>query len=394
MSPNKAASADQAEREANSGIRGRSARRMIRIARVVVAVGLLSALLLHIGWRDVAAAFGRLTWWWVPCLFAITLFGLFLQSLRWKLFLDTHRIDASTLELFKKYWVSRFFNNFLPGQAGGDASRVLYDWKRSVKKTELASSVIMDRAVGLLGLCLVGAIAGFAHLDLVADVGLGVWPWFAAASAIALLLFLTWRRPTNWAQHATRFLPGRLLRSSAAGVLRDLGRSTEHRGPMVAGVALSGAFYLVAALQAYVAYHAFGVEVPLAGVLLIVPLVALIMAVPISVNGWGVAEVVKVLLYAQLGVAEADALSVALFGRFMLTAVGFMGGLIYLLAPDRAATPYRESGVALPRSATSHLRQARAEDEQGHTNPPDRQRAGARDGMALCARRRHGLASP
>lgn len=317
---------------------------MLKIARVVVAVALLSALLLHVGWTDVADAFGRLAWWWVPSLFAITLVGLLLQALRWKLFLSIHRIPASTFDLFKKYWVSRFFNNFLPGQAGGDASRVFYGWERSVKKTELASTVIMDRAVGLLGLCLVGAIAGFGQLDMVRSVGLGAWPWLAAVGAVALLLLTTLRMPAIWAGNATRFLPGRMLRSNIAGVLRDLALHTEHRGSVVAGVALSAAFYMVAALQAYVAYYAFGVEVPFAGVMLIVPLVALIMAVPISVNGWGVAEVVKVVLYAQLGVAEADALSVALFGRLMLMAVGCMGGLIYLLSPGRP-TASRRGGV-------------------------------------------------
>ena len=336
---------DQTMPDASNGRHSRSGRlTMIRIARVVVAVALLSALLLHIGWRDVANAFVGLAWWCIPGLFAIALFGLFLQSLRWRLFLATHRIDDSPLRLFQKYWVSRFFNNFLPGQAGGDASRIFYGWERSVKKTELASSVIMDRVVGLLGLCLVGATASFTHLDMVRNVGLGLWPWLAAAGTVALLLLTTLRAPTIWALHATRLLPGRMLRSNVAGVLRDLALHTERRGSVMAGIALSAAFYMVAVLQAYVAYHAFGVDVPLAGVLVIVPLVALIMAVPISVNGWGVAELVKVVLYAQLGVAQADALSVALLGRIMLTAIGGMGGVIYLLSPGRPTGPRRDRG--------------------------------------------------
>jgi glycosyltransferase 2 family protein len=328
--------------EANEGLRTMAGRRtMITIARVIVAGTLLLALLFHIGWRDIVMAFGALAWWWIPGLFAIALFGLFIQSLRWKLFLGTHRIDASMLRLFKKYWVSRFFNNFLPGQAGGDASRIFYDWERSIKKTQLASSVIMDRVVGLLGLCLVAAIAGFTHLDMVRNVGLGLWPWFAGFGACALFLLATLRAPAVWAQRATAFLPGRMLRSNASGVLRDLALHTDHRGLVLAGVALSAAFYMVAALQAYIAYRAFGVDIPFAGVMVIVPLVALIMAVPISVNGWGVAEVVKVVLYVQLGATEAEALSVALLGRAMLVAIGAMGGLIYLLSPTRTSGKQR-----------------------------------------------------
>ncbi|MEM7025018.1 MAG: lysylphosphatidylglycerol synthase transmembrane domain-containing protein [Pseudomonadota bacterium] len=318
------------------------------MARILIAVVLLTGLLLHVGWQSVVEAFSSLDWWWLPALYAIALLGVLVQSLRWKVFLKTHDIRASTFDLFKKFWVSRFFNNFLPGQAGGDASRILFGWQKSVKKTELASSVIMDRVAGLSGLCLVATIAGVTHLQLVRDAGLGPWIWLAAGGAVGLLALVMFRAPLRWARNAAGCLPGQKLSSTVAGVLRDLSLHRVHRGSIARGVALGAVFYVVSAAQAYIAYRAFGVEVPIGAVLVIVPLVALIMAIPISINGWGVAEVVKVLLYAQFGVPEAAALSVALLGRMMLISISALGGLIYLSSEVSTPEHWRRARSWLP----------------------------------------------
>ncbi len=310
-------------------------RMVVKALKLAAGIILLTVLVLQIGWQDIANSLASLAWWWIPGLVLVRLCGLFLPSLRWGLFLRSHGIHASTLRLFKQFWVSRFFNNFLPGQAGGDVSRIFYGWDRTVEKSKLTSSVIMDRVVGLLGLCLTAAVAGFARYDLVSQAGLAVWPWCAAAGAALLLVLTTSRAPTLWAQHATRWLPFRSLRRAAAGLLRDLAVHRGHKRTLLAGIALSVGFYVVAALHAYLAFLAFGIEVPFAAVLVIVPLMAAIMAVPISVNGWGVTELATVMLYAQLGVAASDAFSVALLGRLTLTLIGAMGGLIFLCSSRR-----------------------------------------------------------
>jgi hypothetical protein len=315
--------------------KGGRRRLVLRSLKAAIAVVLLAVLVLRIGWQDIASSFASLAWWWIPGLVAVRLVGLFLQSLRWKLYLGSHGIEASPFRLFRYSWVSRFFSNFLPGQTGGDLSRVLYGWDETVKKSKLASSVIMDRVVGFLGLLLVAAVAGLTHLDLVEQVNLGLWPWAAAAGALVLTVLITMRAPTIWAQHLARLVPGAALRSKVAGVLRDLAVHNEHWDRLLGGVLLSAGFYVVAAVHTWLAFLAFGVHLDFVGVLVVVPLVTMIMAVPITVNGWGVAEAVKVVLYVQLGATGAEAFAVALLGRFTLTLIGATGGVIYLLTPGR-----------------------------------------------------------
>jgi glycosyltransferase 2 family protein len=309
-----------------------SARRQFFItsARVGLACALLFILLSRVEWRDLVHAFANLDWWWIPILLSIRIVALFVQSQRWRLFLADHGIAASNARLFKSYWIARFFNNFLPGQLGGDAYRVLYGLDPGVSKAEVASSVVAERIAGLIGLMSVAAIGGWASFSLIRASGLGFLPITATAMAVGLLIIAV--RPTLASGLAglARALPvsrlSRLLRRLAGALLVHV----EQRATLVAGIALSACFYALLAFENFLALRAFGVPIDLVSVFVVAPTIILIMGLPITINGWGTAEMASVLLYTQLGVAEADALSMALLTRINFVLMGGIGGLLYL----------------------------------------------------------------
>ena len=72
-------------------------------------------------------------------------------------------------------------------------------------------------------------------------------------------------------------------------------------------------------------------EVSLGSVFLISTLTSIVCLLPISVNGWGVYEGAFVLLFTQVGVGSAGALSVALLGRVVGTLVSSVGGVLYMI---------------------------------------------------------------
>jgi glycosyltransferase 2 family protein len=313
--------------------------RALQVTRVAVAGALLAGLFAAVGLQPVVEAFGALAWWWIPILLSIRIVALFVQSQRWRLFLADHRIRASSARLFKSCWIARFFNNFLPGQLGGDAWRVLYGLDPGVNRAEVASSVVVERIVGLIGLMSIAAVGGWASFQLMRVAGLGLLPMAAAVMAIGLFVIAI--RPTlaTWLAAVARALPisrlGRLLARLAGALLVHVGRRTT----LLAGIALSAGFYALLAFESFLALRAFGVEIDLASVLVVAPTIALVMSLPITINGWGTAEAASVLLYTQLGVAEADALSMALLTRVNALLMGGMGGLLYLWQGWRARAP-------------------------------------------------------
>ena len=319
-----------------------SARRRLLVtsARIGLALGLLTILFSRVGWHDVVEAFASLAWWWIPVLISIRILALFVQSQRWRLFLADQRIRPSGARLFRSYWIARFFNNFLPGQLGGDAYRVLYGLDPGVSRTQIASSVVAERIAGLIGLMSIAAAGGWAGYQLMRASGLGLLPMAATAMAIGLLVIAI--RPTLATSLAglARALPvsrvSHLLAHLASALLAHVGQ----RATLVAGIVLSAIFYALLAFESFLALRAFGVEIDPASVLVVAPTIALIMSMPITINGWGTAEVASVFLYTQFGVAETDALSMALLTRLNFLLMGGMGGLLYLWqswhAPARA----------------------------------------------------------
>jgi glycosyltransferase 2 family protein len=318
-------------------------RALLQVMRLTIAVALLVGLFTAIGFRAVVETLSALAWWWIPIVLTMRIAGLFVQSQRWRVFLADQRIRAPAGRLLGSYWIACFFNNFLPGQLGGDVYRVLYGLDPGVSRAQVASSVVVERIAGLIGLAAVAAAGGWASFRLVDAAGLGFLPLAAFAMAIALLIVAL--RPTlaTWLARVARALPisrlNQLLARLASALLAHVGQ----RLTLVAGIILSALFYFLFACESFLALRALGVEIDLAAVLVVAPSVALITNLPITINGWGTAEAASVLLYTQFGVAEADALSMALLTRLNFLLMGGMGGLLYLCrswqAPARADRP-------------------------------------------------------
>jgi uncharacterized membrane protein YbhN (UPF0104 family) len=266
---------------------------------------------------------------------------MFVQSQRWRLFLATHRIRAPSAQLFRSYWIARFFNNFLPGQLGGDLYRVLYGLDSGVSRAQVASSVVVERIAGLIGLTLVAAIGGCVGLQLMRASGLGFLPIVATAAAVALITLAVTPTMANCMAGLAHALPISRAGDVLARLADDLLAYVGQHITLLKGILLSAVFYGMVAFESFVAFHALGVDVDLASVLVISPIIALIISLPITVGGWGTAEAASVLLYTQVGVSGADALSIALLARVNFMLMCGMGGLLYAWQSRQARSEAR-----------------------------------------------------
>ena len=250
--------------------------------------------------------------------------------MRWKILLRAQGLSLPIALLFKRIWRARFVSNFSPGQTGGDLFRVFGPWEIPLKKTAVGTSVAYDRYTGLIGLLVALALTGLVEYNLAKELGLELLPIFAVFGAALLLLAVVTRRPLLWARWLVARVPVRKARSVAQGVLRSMLLYVDRKGTTLNAVAISVAFRLVAAIGSYFLFLALGVDISFETVLLISLLAHAIFLVPISINGWGLREGAFVLLYTQVGVGSAEALSVALLDRVLEAAMSSPGALLYL----------------------------------------------------------------
>lgn len=246
--------------------------------------------------------------------------GTLVRGRRWRALVSGlgHRFTAwRATELFL---VGTFFNQFLPTGIGGDVVRALAAARDGLGMARAFSSVLVDRALGMLPMLAIGLYAlpsTWEHLDarlrlpmlLVGSLGL-----------LGLLTLLRIEQAAGLARRGlARLLPSRLQ----AAIDRLLSACTEYDRASLAhalGWGTVFAFLLIGSNAAL--GRAVGIDLPgLSDWAIVVPLVAVSSILP-SIGGWGIREA----LYASVLAGQADAavaLSI-LFGllNVLLAAVG------------------------------------------------------------------------
>lgn len=262
---------------------------------------------------------------------------LALSTWRWRVLLQAQGYEAPLRHLSASYLVATFFNNFLPGNIGGDVVRVRDSSRLTGSTTASVAVVAIDRILGfgaLYFLALVAFLAGPARLRAMAGV--------APALAVLTLIFTV--------QAYIFFRPGTARRLMSATGLRAVPWVGERFDVVQAAVdvyrqqvtAVWAAFAASVALQAlvvcyyYAVAHSLRIPLALSACLLVVPLCILAQAVPVSFNGWGIRESVFVLYFGQLGVPRDSTLAFSLVGAGLMVLLSLAGAVVWT---SRAATP-------------------------------------------------------
>ncbi|MCK4343086.1 MAG: flippase-like domain-containing protein [Phycisphaerae bacterium] len=94
-------------------------------------------------------------------LFAILIFApvWFIQAYRLVLMISIQGVKLRYWNAVKLTFAGNFFNFALPGTTGGDLVKAYYITHYTHRKTEVVTTIFLDRAIGLLGMVLLAAFA-------------------------------------------------------------------------------------------------------------------------------------------------------------------------------------------------------------------------------------------
>jgi len=82
-----------------------------------------------------------------------------LSAIRWRLLLAVQGIRLPFFESLRLTYIGWFFNNWMPGATGGDLIKAYYIARQTHRKAEAVTVVFLDRVIGLVALCMMGAAA-------------------------------------------------------------------------------------------------------------------------------------------------------------------------------------------------------------------------------------------
>lgn len=234
--------------------------------------------------------------------------------------------------------IGLFFNVVIPGAVGGDLVKGYYITRAMVgRRSSAATSILMDRVLGMLGLLLLAAlmiVPNFSELaknPATRKLGMAVVGGLIVGMGFVLSAGLMGSRVSEWA-----LLP-RIVRN----VLRSLPGYHRKAAVIPVAIAVSVFSHLLACIAYYIALRSMGgaADVPAGYFFLLVPLGLVATAIPISPAGIGVGQAAFFALFRIVSgshaVVAADAFTV-----FQLTVILIsLGGFCWYL-------PYRDVKVA------------------------------------------------
>ena len=302
------------------------------IIRILISVILLGRAIRAIDWVRVEEAIPSIDWKWLILCLVILGISYSMCSARWSHIMQATGFKKSARDYLSLYFAGGLINQGLPTTLGGDSYRAIAAHRQMQKNQSHTISlqqsflgVLLDRSMGLAGLCLLGAVgismSGSVLGAWVPNVGL-LLLFIMLLGAIGLAVLLQWEPSQKiYLQLMQRLkihhpLPATLATWGFKAIWWQL-----------IFAVLIHCFALAAFWTCLKACH---VDAPIEALLIGIPALGLLMLLPISISGWGLRETSLASILGLWGLDPSLViLSSILYGLAIL--ISFLPGLPRLI---------------------------------------------------------------
>jgi uncharacterized protein (TIRG00374 family) len=285
------------------------------VAKLAVSITLLAYLISIVDFNATLARLRDIKVEFAVIAFFISIGMVMLSALKWKIILRADGIETPYLSLLQSYYIGNFLGLFLPSAFGGDIYRVyaLSSVGKGVGK--VTSSVLFDRITGLFALLSI-SLFGYivlpeTHYDTYVAIiyVAGIFAFFLLTSSRAIDRLMPY-------QHT----PVRYL----IEMLTSFRSYRVDPRNLLAIIAIAFLFQFLIVINNTLYTFALSIDIPFRQLVVIIPLVFLTEALPISVNGAGVRDSAFVFFFMMLGHTKEEGLAIGL----LVIAMRYIGGLV------------------------------------------------------------------
>lgn len=268
-------------------------------------------------------------------LFAAALFvyvcALLVTFFRWFTLVKALGLPFRLQDAMRLGFIGNVFNLVIPGAVGGDVIKAAFLCREQERKTQAVASMVIDRALGLLGLfALAGVVGAVVWADASRDVRLVIaFAWLMTVCGVIGLAILF--SPALFRPLLARLDPKGKLGKALSELIAMASAYRDRLGVIAVGLGLAMFGHALYVLAFTLANRGlFGPEAPgFASHLVVVPLILLSTAIPIPFGALGVSEQVSQTLFSDvLGFSGG---AIAMLGyRVVMYAAGLVSVFVYL----------------------------------------------------------------
>jgi uncharacterized protein (TIRG00374 family) len=254
------------------------------------------------------------------------LFSSLVGSWLWGRLLRAQGVPIPYRKVAAYYFVGLFFNNFLPSNVGGDIARISDASKYSDRVSPVFSATLMERLIGVVAIALLAVIASFEVLPRLHLTAIYVALVAIFLTSVAAFLSIFSRRVLTAFEWPFRAIGARRVADALGRLLDDMHGFRAQGGTLLAVFLASS---VVQVSRIYVHYFVF------------VPVLAVLVSLPLSLNGLGVREGAAVVLFHMVGLTREQSFTIPFLTYVISVVISLLGGLIFLSRSPRRAIAQR-----------------------------------------------------
>ena len=278
---------------------------ILRLSGTIIAVGLLVWLLAKQDWTIIWGQLSKLPVWIIIAAFLLYLVGQVLNAWRWHVLLKAQDVVIKFRQTMRIVFSGAFASNFLPTTIGGDVFRLVSITAYTSNQGMSFASLVLDRLVNLVAFITVTPFS-ITVLKAPQPTPFMESVWFSSPLLTKLKAWLT--------QVLHQFLDAyKLWANKPAFLLRAF--------------VISWFSNFVIFLALWLMANGLGITVRLDQVMGITAMTYLITLLPISINGYGLRELIITYFYMRLGATAEQAAIFAILSRFLLMAATLPGAI-------------------------------------------------------------------
>ena len=260
----------------------------------------------------------------------IIILGGFAGAASWYCMLRTRLPSLGYREVAACHWSGMFFNSFLPSNVGGDVVKGYIVARGQGQIGFVVTSLLVDRVMNLGVLLCIGGFTLLLQLG---------YPLFAAGFLVLLaVLLLGGLASARWLHGKIRRWPRTGLRGKASALLEpvfELASTPRLLFPMLLAAFAS---QFLKTLHNVFVILALGLKLPTFCVWYVIPLFGIVSALPVSVGGLGLREMVAQWLSGPMQVDNTHLVTLSLAGHLMVVLVNMLGVIPFMSKRCRRAS--------------------------------------------------------
>ena len=291
--------------------------------RIFATVALMVFVLQQVEWESLVRRLKSLEWQWYAAAQAVAIVIQVVAGIRWSSLARPIGFVHSTSFFIWRFFEGVFFNLCLPSSIGGDVVKAYRLSSTNRGRLLAGCTILADRLAGVSAL---GVLAGSAILSI--KLNLSPASTIAVGTVLFASVLLGFRLTIG---NLDRFLD---LLPATHKIRQFLSQLLPYQiRPSLMGRAVAWSLIVQVGASVSVALMARGIGVNLGlGIWFsVVPLIALAIVLPISINGVGIREGGMALLLSRWGVAGEQAVAIGLLWFLTTIGTGLIGGVLFLL---------------------------------------------------------------